>query len=199
MGRFLTRVCLPTFEKQDELNQAYARALGKTPDAAGRYDERDRAFLLGVLRQHFERRLLFSVAPPRFDRTAAQISASLADGWMGDCMPAAAPAERAVYKWDPTQKRKRITVTAAGPVPAIVAAYLRAELPKWPPGGRHAVSSRDVAFALNGGRHHGPYGSVSVCGLLGALVASGAAELFRVGRGEMEFVFDVEKARGAME
>ena len=183
---------------EDDLNRVYLRDLNKTPDAAGRYDEADRAFLLGVLRRHFETRLSFSIAPPRFDRTKEQITAGLADGWMGDCLPAAAPpVERATYKQDPTQ-RKRITVQATGPIPPIVAAYLRAALPAWQ-GPRHSVRSRDVAFALNGDRHHGPYGSMSVCGLLGALVASGAADLFRVERGEMEFVFDVEKARRAVE
>jgi hypothetical protein len=143
-------------------------------------------------------RLSFSIAPPRFDRTKEQITAGLADGWMGDCLPAAAPpVERATYKLDPTQ-RKRITVVAAGPIPPIVASYLRAALPKWQTP-LQRVSSRDVAFALNGDRHHGPYGSMSVCGLLSALVASGAAELFRVERGEMEFVFDVDRVRRAIE
>ena len=173
---------------EDEVSRRYLNERGKGSDFNGRFDESDKAFLLGELRKFFVSELSFAVAPSKYAKDALPAAVLGLDGWMGDCMPDGVgqlpqrPASPTyAFGAASSERRKQIVVTGAIKKPArVIVEYLQGMLVQW--GGQDVVTldAKDVTFALNRNQPTGVYKTVDCCSFMRPFIQNGCVELYRV-------------------
>lgn len=174
---------------EDEINRRYLNERGKGPDFNGRFDEGDKAFLLGELRRCFASELSFAVAPSKYAKDALPAAAVLGlDGWMGDCLPDGVgpipqrPASPTyAFGAASSERRKQIVVTGAIKKPhRVIVEYLQGMLVQWEGQDVVTLDAKDVTFALNRNQPTGVYKTVDSCSFMRPFIQNGCVELFRV-------------------